>query len=646
MNTVELSVRSELIKIAEDLKTIAEQGNKTGEALEGFAEKTGKTTEKQIKKTETMLGKLRNMSSRVASSMADDFKALMSAAGISEGLKLGGMFRASIAETFALSDAIRKLSGVFGIAESRFVGFQSKLTKGLGEIGLSSEAAVNALRGLSETQVRGEEQLIEYSKLAGQLSSLGSVRGQEGRVAQGIAGVITAKGGDVQDVGQAQSVASDLRKAMVATGKSPTEILAGLEKIIEGMPEDFRKVISTKGLVNLGTAGAVAGPQSTKFLEEYIHKSSTARKALEARGFKGVFGEGGLNVQKFKGAAEKTFAAVPGDRRLAAQTLGLSEEAAEGFVRLYESLDKVDNAQKKMSQDNRTLESSYLAAMTAGESFAASLNKVKASLATPLAFATNTLTSGLQKAFQTTLDDVIDMLPESAAKEKIKAGKKKAEGVIPGVLDKSLGATGVVAGAGILTTVLAGGGLKNLLQFGKSKATGIAERAAYEQISGAKVQDVYVVNASEIGQAASGGTTGTGAGMGALGKMFGVLGAGAAGYALGELVNPLISEGTQGTTKEGFKGDAIERFFFRMDQSLGGVASGVNLQTPQAGRARGENRIDLSEPNSVTRPRSNDGTKSQPEIRAPQPEVRVRVTVESKNADLKTSVKPQRGVSH
>jgi hypothetical protein len=631
MNTVELSVRSELLKIAEDLKTIADQGNKTGEALQGFAAETGKMTEKQVKKTETMLGKLRNMSSRVASSMADDFKALMSAAGISEGLKLGGMFRSSIAETFALSDAIRKLSQVFGIAESRFVSFQSNLTKGLGEIGLSSESAVNALKGLSETQVRGEEQLIEYAKLAGQLSSLGGVKGQEGTVAKGIAGVITARGGNVQDVGQAKSVAEDIRKAMSATGQSPTAILQSLEQLIARMPQDLRKSISTKGLINLGTAAAVGGPQSIKFLEEYLGKSPVARKALEARGFRGVVGEGGLNVEKFRGAAQKTIGAFPGDPRLMAQTLGLSEEAAEGFIRLYESLDKVDSAQKKMQTDNRTLESSYLQAMTAGESFNASLNKVKASLATPLSFATNMLTTGLQKAFQTTLDDVIDLLPESASKDLIKGGKKKAEGFIPGALDKSLGATGVVAGAGILTTLLAGGGIKNLLQFGKSKATGIAERTAFEQITGGKVQDVYVVNASEIGQASSGGTTGTGAGLGILGKMMGVLGAGAAGYALGEALNPFITEMSQGTTKEGFKGDAIERLFFRIDQALGGAVSGVNLQPqePQQSKVRGKGTINLADPAS----------------KQPQPEVRVRVTVESKNADLKATAKPTRGAA-
>jgi hypothetical protein len=393
------------------------------------------------------------------------------------------------------------------------------------------------------------------------------------------------------------------------------------------MPQDLRKSISTKGLINLGTAAAVGGPQSIKFLEEYLGKSPVARKALEARGFRGVVGEGGLNVEKFRGAAQKTIGAFPGDPRLMAQTLGLSEEAAEGFIRLYESLDKVDSAQKKMQTDNRSLESSYLQAMTAGEAFNASLNKVKASLATPLSFATNALTTGLQKAFQTSLDDLIDLLPESAAKQSLKAGKKKVEGGIPGVLDKSLGATGVVAGAGVLTTLLAGGGLRGLMSLGKSKATGIAERTAFEQITGGKVQDVYVVNASEIGQATSAGGSGPTAGSVAamLGKGGLVAAAAMVGWEIGQGINKAI-EGTE-----------IQK---GLDTFAGNLGAAYAEPPPKDKPSVMPGFLGMG---AVTSPFA-ERSKSQPKPQ-PQPEVRVRVTVESKNADLKATAKPTRGAA-
>lgn len=611
MNTVELSVRSKLMQIVEELQAISAESEKTSEGLSDFANNVGKHTKRQIRETETFLGKMRGMMGNVAKSMGDDFKALFSMAGITEGLKLGNVFRENIKETFELSDTIRKLASVFGVAEDRFVGFQQKLTSGLGEIGLSSEAAVNALKGLSETQVRGEEQLTEYARLAGQLGSIGGQKGQEGQIAKGMAGVLTAQGKSPNDISAVKALSEDLRRVFTATGQIPTQVLSSLESILAQMPQDLRKSISTSGLVKLGVASSVGGPNATKFLEEYLGKSPIARKALDARGFSGVFGKEGLDVGKFRKAAGEVINQFPGDPRMMAQTLGLSEEAAEGFIRLYESLDRVDDAQNKMAQDTRTLTSQYMASMSAAEAFSASLNKLKASLAAPIAYATNFVTTGLQKAFQTSLDDLLKLLPDSLANAL--GGVKQ---MLPKALSENLGSTAVVAGGGALAALMAGGGLKGLLSLGKGKATGIAERMAFETVTGAKVQDVYVVNAAEIS-----GTSGSGINAGGFGKLLaggaGIAGAGFLGFQIGELLNEAMA-GTAVDAK-------ITDFAGKLGELWGRITQSVS---PTA---------------VVTEVKPNATQTSRQQNAQPPQKVDVKVQVESKNKDLKATATPRRG---
>jgi hypothetical protein len=627
------------MQVVDELKAIGDEAERTSSGLNSFANNVGKTTEKQIKNTETFLGRLRGMGSKIAKSMSEDFKALFSMAGVTEGLKLGNVFRENIKETFELSDTIRKLASIFGIAEDRFVGFQTKLTKGLGEIGLSSESAVNALKGLSETQVRGEEQLSEYAKAAGMLASIGGQKGQEGTIAKGMAGTLTAQGKNPNDINAMKSLSDDLRKSFNATGKTSTEVLSALESIMAKMPQDFRKALTTSGLVKMGTAAAIGGPNSTKFLEEYLGKSPIARKALEARGFKGVFGAGGLDTQKFRGAAKGVINQFPGDPRMMAQTLGLSEDAAEGFIRLYESLDKVDEAQAKMEKDTKALGDQYNASMTASEAFSASLNKLKASLATPIAYTTNFITTGLQKAFKTSFDDLVNLLP-AGLQSSVGGAKKKIEKYLPDALNKNLGSTAVVAGGGVLAALMAGGGLKAIMKMGQGKAGGIAERMAYETVTGAKVQDVYVVNANEIGNATAGvGTEKKGAGFGT--KLATGTAAFATGYGIGEILNsiPVVSDALD--TAAGKLGT----FWGNMTAPAPENYVQTNTKEPTQKEV---GQIKTAQP--MQNFNINQAAPTQgilPQQKAPQQnvDVKVRVQVDSKNKDLKVTTKPGRGAA-
>jgi len=625
--TVELNVRSQLSKIADDLMRISKTGKMVEEEMSSFGKNVGATHVSAVKQSENFLSKLRGMGARIFKTMKDDFKAMMSTVGISEGLKLGNTFRTNVKESFELSDTIRKLGSVFKIAEGDFASFQTRITRGMGEIGLGADAAISALKGLQETQVRGEEELTAYSTTAGQLAAITGTQGQEGAIAKGVAGVITAQGQDPNDLSRMEEVSRSLQKAYNATGKIPSAILQALETVIASMPSDMRKSIATEGLVQLGTVSAVGGPGATKFLEEMLGKSPVARKALEARGFGGVFGPQGLDVEKFRKAAKGIMDAFPDDPRLMAQTLGLSEDAAEGFVRLYQSLDRVEDAQRAMLDDNKRLIDQYHESMGAAEAFRASLNRVKSSFAEQMSGITSFVTTGLKDAYQFSLSDLMKYAPDW-----MQTAFEENKGAIPDALNEGLGATATVAGAGLLASTLAGGGINRLLSLGKGKATGVGERIAYEQATGARVQDVYVVNATEIGMAGGSGAAGLAGGsfMALMKKAGLVAAAAAAGYMVGDFIGDQL-EGTeldekvQNTVNKVF-GSSPEDFTVPpVVQREGAPQTDVLGRTPQIVTPDGQ-RMPIQ-----------DRTKPQ------KVDVRVDVNVKTTGKDLKATSRPSRG---
>lgn len=584
---VEISVRSRLDKIVEDLNKISKEAQKVGESMQDASKAIGETQQDQVRKTENFLGRLRRLGATTSKEIKDDFKALLSLEGVGAGLKISDQFKKNVKETVHLSDSIRRLGSVFGISKDHFASFQTKLVQGLGLIGLSSESATRSLEGLSKTQVRGQDNLKEYALLAGQLSQTAGEAGGEANIAQGMASVLTARGQDPNDMKAAKSLAEDLRKGFNATGMSATEILGTMEEMYAGMSQDFRKSISTKAMVSMAVTRQVAGPQSTAFLEEYLKKSPTARMAWDARGFKGVFGKNGFDTEKFRKSAGGLMSEYKNDPRLMAQTMGLSEDAAEGFVRLYESLDRVAAAQDKMARSTGNLEEQYRASMSMSQAFEASLNRTKSMLASPLAAVTNGATNLLAKA------------SESGA-----------------------GAAAVTGGSAVAAAMLAGGGLKGLLGMAK----GGLKASAYEAVTGEKVTPVNVVNAGEIGSSISGGI------MPMIGKTLALGAAGAAGYAGGTVLSDWLAGNTQGTTKEGFKGDIVEQGMFK----IADVFSRINWG------AIGENIKNVG----TGRPTESIMNERQPgySINTPGRDMGIKIKVETA-PNLKAQVKTNRGAA-
>lgn len=489
MANVEIKVKSGLKTILADLESLRAKAEEVQSSLGEMGDETSKSLKKNTKETETFFGNLRTFGRRVSDQLKRDFKALVSVESLGAGLKISSQFKDSIDETVQLSDAIRKLGPVFGMAEKDFVQFQKTLTQGLGEIGLSSDVAARTLEGLSQTQVRGQENLTGYSVAAGQLASISREQGNEGEIAQSLARVIQARGGDVNDKKQMEALAESLRRIFLTTGQGPTKALQDMEALFANMPQDLRKAITSSGLANLAAAQAVGGPNATKFLEEMLGKSPVARMAFEAQGGKGVFTDQGIDIEKFKQFSQSIIGRVGGDPRLAAQTLGLSEDAAEGFVRLAESLDRVKEAQDKIQRSSGNLNDTYRQSMGLGESFRANINRIKSFFAEPLA----TITQG-------------------------------ATGILGKSSETDIGAGAVVAGGGLLAALLTGGGLRGV---GKGLLGTVAKGAVAEEVTGQKTVPVYVTNAAEIGM--GGALAGSGSALGTVGKVLGGVGVAAGG---------------------------------------------------------------------------------------------------------------------
>ncbi len=530
-NTVSVEVRSELLKIVQDLERITKAQEDVGAGLKKTMENVGDAVDKETKAVESGLDRLKRFGSRVADQLRNDFKSLFALNAVGGALKLSNQFAGSVKETVQLSDTIRKLGSTFGIASKDFSSFQTQMTKGLGEIGLSSEAAARTLEGLADVPVRGQGNLLGYAKSAGQLASIGGQKGREGEIAGGIARLIQARGGNVNDMGAVGGIAEDLRRAKNSTGKAPTELLSSMTQIYTGMADDLRKQISTRGLTNLAAAGASAGPNATVFLQEFVKMSKYQRAGMEARGVGQVLGEQGVNADAVRKLYAEAKRLGGGDVRLGvkAATGVSSDEAAEGFIRLAESMDRVKAAQDGVRDSQGNLESQYRSSMGMGEAFQANINRVKRLAASPLSAAT-----------------------------------QKGTDMLSGAAGSDLGAAGVVAGGALTAAVLAGGGLRGI---GRGLIGGELKSKAIEQLTGEKVQKVEVINwPGDFGGTAGGAGGGL---KGKLGKAGMIAGAGLAAYELISAAN----DSSMGKTSEGFEGSAIERVIFKLDKLLGGSAA-------------------------------------------------------------------------
>lgn len=545
MADVELSVRTQLSRIVKELQDIAEASEQVGKHIGAGTDKVGEGVNEQTEKTGRYLKNLGSLGARVANQLGKDFKALASINAVSGALKFSEMFRGTIKETVVLSDTIRKVGPILGILQGRFAQFQASVTQGLGKIGVSSEAAGRALEGLSTTPVRGEENLKSYIETASKLASITREQGKEGDVAGGLSRVITARGGNPNDPRQMQAVANDVLRIQRATGKAATEVLGALEGLSSKTNPQFRSRVQGGGAVSLATASLIGGKDATTFLENYLSSNKYARFGKDAQGLGGIISQsGGLNLKAMENVIATAKGRGMGDAQAGLTTFGMSDEEAQGFMRLTEAMRKngevIDQARSRVVDINQA----YRESMGLGEAFRASLNRVKGIAAGPLSYASQKGTDFLEKAS-----------------------------------GSNTGAAGVVGGAGVIAALLGGFGLRGV-------GGALAKGAAFEGATGRQVQPVYVVNANEIGggSGVGGGLAAGGVGGGLAGiakSALGVAGSAGLGYIIGKAAaesdaNKKVLGYTRGRTSEGYEGDALERLIFKIDKLFGGGISGVS----------------------------------------------------------------------
>jgi hypothetical protein len=462
---VTLEVTAKLDQIEQALSKISNLGDETKRLFEEMSKSFTKTTVDQTNKVQQQAQKTGQFFKRVLESMRSDMKTLANIESIKGGLKLTSMFEGSVKEAMTLGDTIRRLGATFGMAKEQFAGFQTKMMKGMADIGMSSDVAARALEGLAETPVRGEENLLKYVQTAGQLAKLGGETGQEGVIAKGMAGVIQAKGGKVNDPRQMMEVADALRRVQIATGKKATESLRTMSDIFTHMSSDMRRKMGPKQMAMLAAGGMAAGPGATGFIESYMQKSGMQRAFQTATGGGKLFDEKGFNTEAIKKFYEEAKQLGQGDIRIGLKAMGIaSDEDAEGFQRLAEHLDEVADAQKKATEATVDLEKAHRDAMGTSEAFKANIDKLKGTFASPLSKAQGAVTDVLSKASET-----------------------------------KTGSALVVGASALAASLLTGHGVKGLMKTGIGFAKEEAEIKARETITGEKIQHVWVDNADEIG---------------------------------------------------------------------------------------------------------------------------------------------------
>lgn len=539
---VELGVRSQLKKIIDELDQIAQASNKVGDGLNKSAENVSDNLNKQVKKTENFITALRGMVGRAATQMTGDFRSLFSLGALGESLKLGKQFEGTVKSSLNLQDTIRKLGPVLGIAENKFVSFQGKLARGLGEIGLSADVAANALSGLSETSVRGEENSLAYAKAAGQLGSITNQQGQEGAISKGLAQTVVARGGNANDLGAMKNVADDVLRIRNATGKSATEALGALNDLFTHTNKQFRGQVAGGGGVSLASASLLGGKDATSFLERYLGMDKFSRAGLEAQGFGKILGKGGeINYGAVQGTLGEAQRRGMGDAQAGLKTFGFSDDEAKGFIRLAEAMQQNKSAIEGARSQVVNLNETYRKGMSLGEAFRANLNRVVG------------VGGGAVGAVG---KDLTDMLG-------------KASG-------SNLGAAGVVLGGGALAAVLSGFGLRGI---GKGLGIGgLAKAKASEALTGRSVQDVRVINTEEIGTSL---VSRMGGAKGILGKAGGAIGALGAGLEVGNLLrenalNPLLEKTETGRALDA---GSVE-LFRKLLTSIGSIPEIATSRTP------------------------------------------------------------------
>jgi hypothetical protein len=495
---VEISVRTQLVKIAKDLEGIQKQAQgftkalvQAGKSIDEIAQEGTSQTEKKVSRTGAAM-------KRVLSGLAEDLKTAFSIQALAGSYRLGNQLVSTITQTVSLANKVQKLSGVYKMARGEQTRFVEDMTRGLGNLGLSSEVGERSLEGLAETPVRSRSALQNYAKTSGMLASAGGEQGKEGDISKLLAQVLIARGANPESPTELRKMAEAVDSARRSGAGPASKILGEMNQLYAGLSDDLKGRVSPQGAAQMATVGLAGGPGATSFFQRYLSTPWQQRSGMDALGVGKVFGkDGGFNFDAFKSLASTAKGFGGGSTAQGFQNaFGASEEEAKGLSMLSENLERVKRATDEAAASTKRLETSYDEAKTVGEAFRGNFDRLKGTFAAPIAGATAGLT-GIFKETQKTDE----------------------------------GAALVAGGSVIAASVLAGLGMSGI-----GRALGI--KSASEQLrdaTGKKAQDVFVVNADEIRGPGMIDKLGAAAGLGGAGMA--ALGIAAAGTAAAIALN-------------------------------------------------------------------------------------------------------------
>jgi len=551
-NTVIITSRAELDDVIKALRQVEKAGVDVQESMAD----TGKAVENKLrdntKKTQKFLEDLKDFARRAADEIRGSFEGLAKAGALKLGDRLGHELKTAVTGAQRLNDTLRRVGNTLGLTGADFVQFQTEVSKRMGALKLDTDAAANAFEGLGETQVRSKDALQDYAAAAGLLAGVGKERGQEGAIAKGIAGVITERGGDVNDRGQMQQVINSTLSTMQNTGKSATQALAEMKDFFHGQASDKYRAFEPKAYAGMALAEANS-PGAMDFFKSYNNQSALGRLPAAAQGLGKAFGENGLNIDYLRKFLPGATGRIGFSKEDAMRTFGVDEAGAKGAVRLMQNLDKIEAAQKRAQKNRRTLGEAYDDSLGFGEAVQGGFNRVKGMAAEPLAKVTNGATDIAKKISNGDFSPL-----------------KEHAGLLAGV-----GFLGLAGGLSSASKLFGKGGAGSAL--GSSLAAG----AAAEAITGQKTIPVYVVNYSQIGGAMGGGIPGIGGGGASSGKNFlgaasMMLGAVGVGLTAGTVTVEALNAYTYGKSdKTGVEGNYITQKVSEAQQWLSDITAGL-----------------------------------------------------------------------
>lgn len=455
----EVKVTANLKSLLDQLDKVSEHAKKIKVDLQTGTKAIDEELAKQTKHVETNLQKMASLARRVGNQLKTDFKGMLGVNAIQSGLALNNVFRGQISKVASLNDAVRKLGGSFGISAREFSSFQSKMMRGLGGLGLSAEDAAKTMEGLGGSGIKGADQVLGYSKMAGQLTSLGNEKGNEGSVAKAIVDVVRARGGNPQDLAQAEAVAKETTRAMETTGASASKILSAMSQSYSGAGKSGRGMLSLRGSAQSAIADQVTGSNVSGLLKTITELPPELRARADAMGLTKILGKNGeLDVSGIRnlGKSLKSLGTSP---ELASKIIAGNEEFGDTIVRLVDSAD--------------ILKERFDANAKASDDYSKKFKQNR----------------GLREAFEANINNAIS--PLSGAFSKATQGMTD---LLTSTANSELGSAAVVGGGALLSAALAAGGARSVM----SSLVGSVKGSAVQAVD-KDVQKVYVVNANEIG---------------------------------------------------------------------------------------------------------------------------------------------------